>query len=77
MQTLTTIGGVAAAMGPTVKKASKHMREFALAVVDKMVVLAGLSDFVDATHLLKPAINRSDDQPEDLRKIAEGCQSEI
>ncbi|AEE77410.1 hypothetical protein AT3G28155 [Arabidopsis thaliana] len=60
-------------MGPAVKKASKgilsdvlkcltnnikHMREFTLAVVDKMV--AGLSDFVDATHLLKPASNRSD-----------------
>lgn len=45
MQTLTTIGGVAAAMGPAVKKASK---------------VAGLSDFVDATHLLKPASNRSD-----------------
>ncbi|KAG7632866.1 hypothetical protein ISN44_As03g029530 [Arabidopsis suecica] len=60
-------------MGPAVKKASKgilsdvlkcltnnikHMREFTLAVVDKMV--AGLSDFVDAIHLLKPASNRSD-----------------
>ncbi|BAB01136.1 unnamed protein product [Arabidopsis thaliana] len=92
MQTLTTIGGVAAAMGPAVKKASKgilsdvlkcltnnikHMREFTLAVVDKMILIplkvvfidlfdcltkqvAGLSDFVDATHLLKPASNRSD-----------------
>ncbi|KAL0770544.1 hypothetical protein Bca101_035695 [Brassica carinata] len=127
MQTLTTIGGVASAMGPTVEKASKgilsdvlkclgdnkkHMRECTLAALDlwlgavhldKMIPyviialtdgkmgaegrkdlfdwltkqLAGLSDFVDAIHLLKPASTAMTDKSADVRKAAEGCISEI
>ncbi|KAJ4907051.1 Protein MOR1 [Raphanus sativus] len=127
MQTLTTIGGVASAMGPTVEKASKgilsdvlkclgdnkkHMRECTLAALDmwlgavhldKMIPyiivaltdgkmgaegrkdlfdwltkqLAGLSDFVDAIHLLKPASTAMMDKSADVRKAAEGCISEI
>ncbi|VVB02220.1 unnamed protein product [Arabis nemorensis] len=127
MQTLTTIGGVASAMGPTVEKASKgilsdvlkclgdnkkHMRECTLAALDlwlgavhldKMIPyiiialtdgkmgaegrkdlfdwltkqLAGLSDFADAIHLLKPASTAMMDKSADVRKAAEGCISEI
>ncbi|AEC09133.1 unnamed protein product [Arabidopsis thaliana] len=127
MQTLTTIGGVAAAMGPAVEKASKgilsdvlkclgdnkkHMRECTLAALDlwlgavhldKMIPyiiialtdgkmgaegrkdlfdwltkqLTGLSDFVDAIHLLKPASTAMTDKSADVRKAAEGCISEI
>ncbi|CAH8374190.1 unnamed protein product [Eruca vesicaria subsp. sativa] len=127
MQTLTTIGGVASAMGPTVEKASKgilsdvlkclgdnkkHMRECTLAALDmwlgavhldKMVPyiiialtdgkmgaegrkdlfdwltkqLTGLSDFVEAIHLLKPASIAMTDKSADVRKAAEGCISEI
>ncbi|KFK36460.1 hypothetical protein AALP_AA4G127500 [Arabis alpina] len=127
MQTLTTIGGVASAMGPTVEKASKgiladvlkclgdnkkHMREGTLAALDlwlgavhldKMIPyiiitltdgkmgaegrkdlfdwltkqLAGLSDFADAIHLLKPASTAMMDKSADVRKAAEGCISEI
>uniref|UniRef100_A0A1J3JK11 Protein MOR1 n=1 Tax=Noccaea caerulescens TaxID=107243 RepID=A0A1J3JK11_NOCCA len=127
MQTLTTIGGVASAMGPAVEKASKgilsdvlkclgdnkkHMRECTLAALDlwlgavhldKMIPyiiialtdgkmgaegrkdlfdwltkqLAGLSDFTDAIHLLKPASTAMMDKSADVRKAAEGCISEI
>ncbi|CAH2059231.1 unnamed protein product [Thlaspi arvense] len=127
MQTLTTIGGVSAAMGPAVEKASKgiladvlkclgdnkkHMRECTLAALDlwlgavhldKMIPyiiitltdgkmgaegrkdlfdwltkqLAGLSDFPDAIHLLKPASIAMMDKSADVRKAAEGCISEI
>ncbi|XP_024016718.1 protein MOR1 isoform X2 [Eutrema salsugineum] len=127
MQTLTTIGGVASAMGPAVEKASKgilsdvlkclgdnkkHMRECTLASLDlwlgavhldKMIPyiiivltdgkmgaegrkdlfdwltkqLAGLSDFADAIHLLKPASTAMMDKSADVRKAAEGCISEV
>ncbi|XP_010518980.1 PREDICTED: protein MOR1 [Tarenaya hassleriana] len=127
MQTLTTIGGVAAAMGPAVEKASKgilsdilkclgdnkkHMRECTLSTLDswigavhldKMIPyiiialtdgkigaegrkdlfdwltkqLAGLSDFADAIHLLKPTSVAMMDKSADVRKAAEGCVGEI
>jgi cytoskeleton-associated protein 5 len=39
--------------------------------------LTGLSDFVDAIHLLKPASTAMTDKSADVRKAAEGCISEI
>lgn len=39
--------------------------------------LAGLSDFPDAVHLLKPASSAMTDKLSDVRKAAEACVSEI
>ncbi|KAK3018876.1 hypothetical protein RJ639_004441 [Escallonia herrerae] len=127
MATLSTIGGVAYAMGPAVEKSSKgilsdvlkclsdnkkHMRECTLTTMDswlaavhldKMVPyittalvdaklgaegrkdlfdwlskqLAGLTDFGDAIHLLKPVASAMADKSADVRKAAETCFGEV
>ncbi|KAK1368575.1 Microtubule organization protein [Heracleum sosnowskyi] len=127
MATLSTIGGIASAMGSAVEKASKgilsdilkclgdnkkHMRECTLTTLDlwlaavhldKMVPyfaaalmdakigaegrrdlfewlsrqLAGLKDFTDAIHLLKPVATAMTDKSADVRKAAEVCFGEI
>ncbi|KAK2999384.1 hypothetical protein RJ639_023164, partial [Escallonia herrerae] len=127
MATLSTIGGVAYAMGPAIEKSSKgilsdvlkclsdnkkHMRECTLTTMDswlaavhldKMVPyittalvdaklgaegrkdlfdwlskqLAGLTDFGDAIHLLKPVASAMADKSADVRKAAETCFGEV
>ncbi|KAL2473261.1 Protein MOR1 [Forsythia ovata] len=127
MATLSTIGGLASAMGPAVEKSSKgilsdilkclgdnkkHMRECTLTTLDswlaavhldKMVPyftaaltdaklgaegrrdlfdwlsrqLAGLADFSEAIHLLKPSAFAMTDKSADVRKAAETCFGEI
>ncbi|CAL9248825.1 unnamed protein product, partial [Arabidopsis halleri] len=72
-EVIKLFGGVAAAMGPTIERASKgilsdvlkcltnnmkHMGEYLFDWLTKQ--LAGSSDFVDAIYLLKPASNRND-----------------
>ncbi|KAG9155040.1 hypothetical protein Leryth_019560 [Lithospermum erythrorhizon] len=127
MAALSSIGGVASAMGPAVEKASKgiladvlkclgdnkkHMRECTLTTLDswlaavhldKMIPyitaaltdaklsaegrrdlfdwiskqLAGLSEFSDAIHLLRPVASAMTDKSADVRKAAEACFNEI
>ncbi|KAM7525117.1 hypothetical protein LguiA_015019 [Lonicera macranthoides] len=125
--TLSTIAGVASAMGPAIEKSSKgilldvlkclgdnkkHMRECTLTTLDswlsavhldKMVPyittalmdaklgaegrkdlfdwlsrqLTALTDFGDATHLLRPVALAMTDKSADVRKAAEVCFGEI